>query len=104
MRLQVEGVRFLYSSIMGLGEAGHTGCILADAMGLGKTLQVMATLTSPYAVCEDTQCPNVCQVLYVGRYSLSSGHSSSKALRVGLLSTRYAQTDKGAHNNICALW
>jgi SNF2 family DNA or RNA helicase len=37
--LQVEGVEFLYSCIMGLREPGQTGCILADEMGLGKTLQ-----------------------------------------------------------------
>lgn len=39
---QIEGVRFLYSRVLGLQEAGRTGAILADEMGLGKTLQVIA--------------------------------------------------------------
>ena len=39
---QLEGVRFLYSRVLGLAEAGPTGAILADEMGLSKTIQVIA--------------------------------------------------------------
>ncbi|RLN14366.1 hypothetical protein BBI17_008855 [Phytophthora kernoviae] len=38
---QVEGVKFLYDHVV----AGH-GCILADYMGLGKTLQVITVIYS----------------------------------------------------------
>eukprot|EP00887_Chlorella_sp_A99_P003631 scaffold7.g3631.t1 len=41
---QVEGVRFLYETVMGLREQGRSGCILADEMGLGKTVQVLALI------------------------------------------------------------
>ena len=40
---QIEGVKFLYNSVMGVSSQGkHCGCILADEMGLGKTLQSIA--------------------------------------------------------------
>ncbi|KAF9045835.1 hypothetical protein BDZ89DRAFT_1155511 [Hymenopellis radicata] len=38
---QVEGVKFMYESIMGLRKHEGQGCILADEMGLGKTLQTI---------------------------------------------------------------
>lgn len=44
---QLEGVRFMYECVTGMREhsAGPTsGCILADVMGLGKTLQTIALL------------------------------------------------------------
>ena len=45
---QREGVAFLFRSVMGSANgASHTGAILADHMGLGKTLQ---TLTLIYAL------------------------------------------------------
>ncbi|KAI6026362.1 P-loop containing nucleoside triphosphate hydrolase protein [Pisolithus microcarpus] len=39
---QIEGVKFLYECIMGMGKHEGQGCILADEMGLGKTLQTIA--------------------------------------------------------------
>ncbi|EPT02698.1 hypothetical protein FOMPIDRAFT_1160247 [Fomitopsis schrenkii] len=38
---QVEGVRFLYECVMGLRKHEGHGCILADEMGMGKTLQTI---------------------------------------------------------------
>ncbi|KAL6308182.1 SNF2 family N-terminal domain-containing protein [Sparassis latifolia] len=39
---QVEGVKFLYECVMGLRKHEGQGCILADEMGMGKTLQTIA--------------------------------------------------------------
>ena len=36
---QVEGVKFLFNCVTGRSNPGYCGAILADAMGLGKTLQ-----------------------------------------------------------------
>ncbi|XP_065574814.1 DNA repair and recombination protein RAD54B-like isoform X2 [Artemia franciscana] len=36
---QIDGVIFMYECVMGFRDGGSTGCILADSMGLGKTLQ-----------------------------------------------------------------
>ncbi|KAK4985086.1 helicase [Elasticomyces elasticus] len=41
---QRAGVSFLYERVMGLSPYGGEGAILADAMGLGKTLQTIALL------------------------------------------------------------
>ncbi|KAI8586694.1 SNF2 family N-terminal domain-containing protein [Geranomyces variabilis] len=43
---QVDGLRFLWKNIIMVKQPGgsHAGCILAHAMGLGKTLQVIAFL------------------------------------------------------------
>nr|XP_019049115.1 hypothetical protein I302_02896 [Kwoniella bestiolae CBS 10118]OCF28045.1 hypothetical protein I302_02896 [Kwoniella bestiolae CBS 10118] len=41
---QKEGVKFLYSCVMGYTAAEAEGCILADDMGLGKTLQSIALI------------------------------------------------------------
>ena len=44
---QVEGVRFIYSALLGKEVDPHSlgrGCILADDMGLGKTLQTIAVI------------------------------------------------------------
>jgi len=41
---QVAGVKFLYECVMGLRDPAHLGAILADGMGLGKTLQTIALL------------------------------------------------------------
>ncbi|KAL4080204.1 P-loop containing nucleoside triphosphate hydrolase protein [Scleroderma yunnanense] len=38
---QIEGVKFLYECSMGMRKHEGQGCILADAMGLGKTLQTI---------------------------------------------------------------
>lgn len=51
---QIEGVKFLYSRVMGLNDVeGCRGAILADEMGLGKTLQTITLVEtllrqSPY--------------------------------------------------------
>ncbi|CAG9466548.1 unnamed protein product [Pedinophyceae sp. YPF-701] len=39
---QKEGVQFLYECVMGVRAAHVTGAILGDAMGLGKTLQIIS--------------------------------------------------------------
>ena len=41
---QKTGVQFLYSSVMGISNPNQLGCILADAMGLGKSLQAIALI------------------------------------------------------------
>ncbi|KAF8070293.1 P-loop containing nucleoside triphosphate hydrolase protein [Lyophyllum atratum] len=41
---QIEGVKFMYESVMGLRKHEGHGCILADEMGLGKTLQTIALI------------------------------------------------------------
>lgn len=41
---QVEGVKFMVECLMGLRDQSHTGCILADGMGLGKTFQSCALI------------------------------------------------------------
>ena len=41
---QVEGVKFMFECVTGLRENGLEGCILADSMGLGKTLQVITLM------------------------------------------------------------
>jgi DNA repair and recombination protein RAD54B len=41
---QVEGVQFMYDSVTGKRIPGYYGCILADSMGLGKTLQAITLL------------------------------------------------------------
>ncbi|KIR56280.1 DNA repair and recombination protein RAD54B [Cryptococcus gattii Ru294] len=51
---QKEGVKFMYSCVMGMTGAEGEGCILADEMGLGKTLQTIALIytmlkQSPFA-------------------------------------------------------
>ncbi|CCM04369.1 uncharacterized protein FIBRA_06542 [Fibroporia radiculosa] len=38
---QVEGVKFLYECVIGLRKHEGYGCILADEMGMGKTLQTI---------------------------------------------------------------
>ncbi|PCH43504.1 hypothetical protein WOLCODRAFT_164492 [Wolfiporia cocos MD-104 SS10] len=38
---QVEGVKFMYECVMGLRKHEGNGCILADEMGMGKTLQTI---------------------------------------------------------------
>ena len=41
---QKVGVQFLYDCIMSTGGRHSTGCIMADEMGMGKTLQAIALL------------------------------------------------------------
>ncbi|KAG9046627.1 helicase [Tulasnella sp. UAMH 9824] len=41
---QVDGVKFLYESVMGMRKHEGYGCILADEMGLGKTLQTVTLI------------------------------------------------------------
>lgn len=41
---QKEGVQFMYDCIAGKRKEGFFGCILADSMGLGKTLQAITLL------------------------------------------------------------
>lgn len=43
---QIEGVKFLYRCTMGLVDPRAHGCIMADGMGLGKTLQCITLLWS----------------------------------------------------------
>ncbi|KAI0081996.1 hypothetical protein K474DRAFT_1612582 [Panus rudis PR-1116 ss-1] len=40
---QVEGVKFMYECVMGMAHSGK-GCILADEMGMGKTLQTITLI------------------------------------------------------------
>ncbi|KAI0045277.1 hypothetical protein FA95DRAFT_1561280 [Auriscalpium vulgare] len=51
---QVEGVKFMYECVMGLRKHEGQGCILADEMGMGKTLQTISLVwtllkQNPYA-------------------------------------------------------
>ncbi|KAF8626841.1 hypothetical protein AX15_004671 [Amanita polypyramis BW_CC] len=51
---QIEGVKFMYESVMGLRRHEGHGCILADEMGLGKSLQTIGLIwtmlkQNPYA-------------------------------------------------------
>lgn len=41
---QKIGVSFLVKCITGINDRQHRGCILADSMGLGKSLQMIASL------------------------------------------------------------
>ena len=41
---QKEGVQFMYDCVSGKKVPSHFGCILADSMGLGKTLQAITLL------------------------------------------------------------
>jgi len=41
---QVEGVTFMYQCIMGLRNENFYGCILADEIGLGKSLQALTVM------------------------------------------------------------
>lgn len=41
---QIDGVRFMLECITGLKGKTINGCILADSMGLGKTLQSIALI------------------------------------------------------------
>ncbi|BCS24426.1 DNA-dependent ATPase RAD54 [Aspergillus puulaauensis] len=41
---QVEGVKFLYRCTTGMIDKNANGCIMADGMGLGKTLQCIALM------------------------------------------------------------
>ena len=52
---QIEGIQFMWRELTASGEDGGQGCILAHTMGLGKTLQTIATLV---ALNEATQSKN----------------------------------------------
>ncbi|KAI8614612.1 SNF2 family N-terminal domain-containing protein [Chytriomyces sp. MP71] len=59
---QVKGVQFLWRSIVMIrdereGVLMHQGCILAHAMGLGKTLQTIAFI---YTLQREVQANNPC--------------------------------------------
>ncbi|KAF8588695.1 hypothetical protein K439DRAFT_582988 [Ramaria rubella] len=41
---QIDGVKFLYECVMGMRKHEGQGCILADEMGMGKTLQTIALI------------------------------------------------------------
>ena len=41
---QREGVQFMFEAVMGMRDPQHRGCMLCDAMGLGKTLQAIALM------------------------------------------------------------
>lgn len=41
---QKTGIRFMFQSVTGLTNSSAHGCILADSMGLGKTLQVIGLI------------------------------------------------------------
>ncbi|KAF8518738.1 SNF2 family N-terminal domain-containing protein [Gautieria morchelliformis] len=51
---QIDGVKFLYECVMGMRKHEGHGCILADEMGMGKTLQTISLVwtllkQNPYA-------------------------------------------------------
>lgn len=52
---QIEGIQFMWRELTAQGSDGGQGCILAHTMGLGKTLQTIATLV---ALNEATQSQN----------------------------------------------
>ncbi|KAK2855635.1 DNA repair protein rhp54 [Arthroderma sp. PD_2] len=72
---QVEGVKFLYRCTTGLVDKNASGCIMADGMGLGKTLQcitLMWTLLkqSPEAGKSTVQkCVIACPATLVGNWA-----------------------------------
>lgn len=41
---QIEGVKFMYKCVTGLVDPNAEGCIMADGMGLGKTLQCISLM------------------------------------------------------------
>lgn len=41
---QKQGVRFMFECVCGMRGDDINGCILADCMGLGKTLQTIALI------------------------------------------------------------
>lgn len=43
---QIEGIQFMWRELTAQGSDGGQGCILAHTMGLGKTLQTIATLVA----------------------------------------------------------
>lgn len=51
---QVHGIKFLYSAINNLNGSNIKGCILADMMGLGKTLQAIALIWVMVKTCKVT--------------------------------------------------
>ncbi|OCH90260.1 hypothetical protein OBBRIDRAFT_731106 [Obba rivulosa] len=53
---QIEGVKFMYECVMGMGEHDGRGCILADEMGMGKTLQ---TITLIWTLLKQNPCSGV---------------------------------------------
>ncbi|ORY20670.1 SNF2 family N-terminal domain-domain-containing protein, partial [Naematelia encephala] len=59
---QKEGVKFMYSCVMGLTSAEGQGCILADEMGLGKTMQTIALIWTLLR-----QCPFTNQRAVIGK-------------------------------------
>jgi SNF2 family DNA or RNA helicase len=52
---QLEGVKFMFQCVCGLRAANIKGCILADSMGLGKTLQ---TITLVYTLLRKSKLIN----------------------------------------------
>lgn len=52
---QEIGVKFLYSSVNKLNGNNINGCILADMMGLGKTIQAIALLWTMLKKCKYTE-------------------------------------------------
>ncbi|VDC03609.1 unnamed protein product [Peniophora sp. CBMAI 1063] len=74
---QVEGVKFMYECVMGLRKHEGQGCILADEMGMGKTLQTITLIwtllkQNPYA----GGGPSVGKVLIVCPVSLVNNWKS----------------------------
>ncbi len=69
---QREGVSFLYECVMGM-RGPHTGCLLCDEMGVGKTLQVIAllwTLLRQSPACGGGGAPSVKRAIVVCPASL----------------------------------
>ncbi|KAI0790697.1 P-loop containing nucleoside triphosphate hydrolase protein [Abortiporus biennis] len=87
---QVEGVKFMYECVMGLRHGGE-GCILADEMGMGKTLQTITLVwTLLRQNCYGTGKPAVGRALIVCPVSLinnwkSEFHKWLGKDRVGIL-------------------
>lgn len=72
---QREGIQFLYDCVTGIKVPKHYGGILADAMGLGKTLTTLALISALTRQGSDTQstfrkCVVICPATLVDNWEL----------------------------------
>ena len=67
---QVKGVEFMYHSINKLNGNNIYGCILADMMGLGKTIQAIALIWIMLKKCKFTEVRRARKALVVAPSSL----------------------------------
>lgn len=56
----------MYDCIMGYKNTAISGCILADFMGLGKTLQTLCVIFSSLKMKKIMKCIVVCPLTLVG--------------------------------------